>query len=168
MTQVEGSDETATRPGRGVVAAIAVGALLVVGYFATGMPGMDHGSATSDDGSMASTEHNSMPFMRLGPDDFAARVAEPSVFVANVHTPYAGEIDGTDAFIPFDEITGDRGLPTDKDTEIVLYCQSGRMSQIAADTLVDAGYTNVVDLDGGMNAWKAAGMPVRNEPPAGT
>ncbi len=31
------------------------------------------------------------------------------------------------------------------------------MSAIAARTLVKRGYTNVWNLDGGMNAWKQAG-----------
>lgn len=60
----------------------------------------------------------------------------------------------------FDQIARDPRLRADKDTGILLYCRSGRMSAIAADTLVEAGYTNVVDLEGGMLAWGAAGMAV--------
>lgn len=33
------------------------------------------------------------------------------------------------------------------------------MSGIAARALADAGYTNIVDLGGGMIAWEAAGLP---------
>ena len=95
-----------------------------------------------------------------GPEEFAARIGDPGAFLVNVHTPYEGEIAGTDAFIVFDQIAGDPGLPADKDTEILLYCRSGRMSAIAADTLLKAGYTNVVDLKGGMVAWEAAGLSV--------
>lgn len=95
---------------------------------------------------------------RASPEDFAARIGDPGAFLVNVHTPCEGEIAGTDAFIVFDQIAGDARLPADKDTEILLYCRSGRMSAIAADTLVEAGYTNVVDLEGGMLAWGAAGM----------
>ena len=47
-----------------------------------------------------------------------------------------------------------------RETKIVLYCRSGSMSAIAARTLVAAGYTNVWNLDGGMNAWRALGYPV--------
>lgn len=149
-----------------MVGAVVLGTVLTIGYFAAGMPGMNHGGAPAGDGSMASMDHESMPYMRLDPDAFAARVARPSAFVVNVHTPYAGEIDGTDTFIAFDEIVGDSRLPTDKDAELVLYCQSGRMSQTAAESLVGAGYTNVADLEGGMDAWQDAGMPLRAEAPA--
>lgn len=165
MTKTEESEKTEPRSGRAVVVAGAAGALLIAGYFATGMPGMDHetpGEASM--ASMASMDPDSMPFVRLDPEGFAARLSRPSAFVVNVHTPYAGELDGTDAFIAFDEIIGDDRLPTDKDAEILLYCQSGRMSDIAANALVDAGYTDVADLRGGMEAWEAAGMPVRREP----
>ncbi|MCZ7537225.1 MAG: rhodanese-like domain-containing protein [Acidimicrobiia bacterium] len=83
-----------------------------------------------------------------------------------MHTPYAGEIDGTDAFIPFDEIAGDRRLPADRTAPIALYCESGRMSAIAAEALLAAGYTDVADLDGGMQAWEAAGLPITRRPGA--
>ena len=79
----------------------------------------------------------------------------------NTHIPYEGEIAGTDAFIPYDELEqyADQ-LPADKGSKIVLYCRSGRMSEIAAIALVQQGYTQVYEVDGGMIAWEEAGLPL--------
>lgn len=77
----------------------------------------------------------------------------------NVHIPYGGEIDRTDMFIPYDEIAQDLGkLPADKGSKIVVYCMSGRMSTIAAEELARRGYTNILNLDGGMISWEKSGF----------
>jgi thioredoxin 1 len=43
---------------------------------------------------------------------------------------------------------------------IFVYCASGIRSAKAAAVLKENGYTDIYELDGGMKAWKAAGMPV--------
>ena len=48
-------------------------------------------------------------------------------------------------------------------TQFVLYCHNGDLSTQVADTLAELGYTNVMELDGGFNAWKAAGNPMAGE-----
>ena len=83
----------------------------------------------------------------------------------NVHIPYEGEIEPTDDFLPYDQIDGLLAALPDRDAKVVLYCRSGSMSAIASRALVAAGYTNVWNLDGGMNAWRAAGYTVLERPP---
>ena len=43
----------------------------------------------------------------------------------------------------------------DKDTIIIVYCASGMRSATAAEKLIEAGYTNVYNLDGGLINWGA-------------
>ncbi len=117
-----------------------------------------------DDADQASADTTVVdsPSQLLDVDDFVDFVdSEPSAVLVNVHIPYEGHLDGTDAFVPFDEIGTWQDLPADLNAPIALYCRSGNMSAQAADTLVDLGYTNVVDLDGGMNAWTAAGSQLQ-------
>ena len=76
----------------------------------------------------------------------------------NVKTPYVGEIRGTDLYIPYTDLAARAvELPTDKAAKIVVYCRSGNESAIAAQTLLDLGYTDIDNLDGGMTAWTASG-----------
>ena len=43
---------------------------------------------------------------------------------------------------------------------IVIMCAGGTRSALAAKTLQDMGYTSVVSMAGGFNAWKDAGLPL--------
>ncbi len=80
--------------------------------------------------------------------------------VVDVHTPYEGEIEGTDAKIPYDDLNALTTALPDKNASIILYCRSGRMSQIASRALADKGYTRIYDVSGGMVAWEASGRPI--------
>ncbi len=48
----------------------------------------------------------------------------------------------------------------DPNRRMILHCASGGRSALAADTLRQMGYANVAHLDGGLKAWKEAGLPV--------
>ena len=52
-----------------------------------------------------------------------------------------------------------------KATPIVVYCQGGGRSAVAADVLGKMGYTNVSSLAGGLAAYEAAGLPVDSASP---
>lgn len=51
-------------------------------------------------------------------------------------------------------------LPQDKATPVLLVCRSGSRSAAAVDMLGKAGYTQTLNVTGGMNAWQKAGLPV--------
>ena len=47
-----------------------------------------------------------------------------------------------------------------KDKEIIIYCRTGRRTSIAAQILVDNGFSGTVyNIVGGITAWKAADLP---------
>jgi len=101
----------------------------------------------------------------VGPAELRQMLAHKDFFLVNVHIPYEGEIASTDAFIPFDRTAAlISKYPADKKAKIVLYCRSGRMSDIAARKLAAAGYKNLFNLAGGMIAWEEAGLPLLTDP----
>jgi sulfur-carrier protein adenylyltransferase/sulfurtransferase len=72
----------------------------------------------------------------------------------------AGHIPGA-AFIPQGELPGriEAEFP-DKDQPIVLYCRSGARSGRATQLLQGLGYTDVVNMAGGILAWDQHGLPI--------
>ncbi len=90
-------------------------------------------------------------------------IAKGNTTLINVHTPYEGEIERTNAIIAFDKIVEQSSaLPKDKNAPIVLYCKSGRMSEEALLTIRKLGYTNVKHLSGGMEQWEKSGGKILN------
>jgi len=94
----------------------------------------------------------------------APSMAQKGFVLIDVRSPEehaAGFIPGTDLNIDFREVkTRHREIGVPLDEHVVVYCQSGRRSNIAAETLADLGYTHVYNVQGSMNAWVEAGYPV--------
>lgn len=74
-----------------------------------------------------------------------------------------GFIPGTDMNIDYRDIQArHRDIGAQLDDHVVVYCKSGRRSNIAAETLADLGYRHVYNVSGSMNAWLEAGFPVES------
>lgn len=59
----------------------------------------------------------------------------------------------------------EKAMGGDKTKEVIVYCSSFscQASPAAAAKLVNAGFTNVVDFEGGLADWEEAGYPFENE-----
>jgi rhodanese-related sulfurtransferase len=51
----------------------------------------------------------------------------------------------------------------DTEREIVLYCRGGNRSALAADSLRQMGYTNVLSMRGGFRNWQTEGRAVTHD-----
>jgi rhodanese-related sulfurtransferase len=106
---------------------------------------------------------------RLGPHQVAAAMARGAVLVdirPAAQRAEHGQIPGaiviernvlewrldprSDARLPF---------ATTYDLEVIITCQEGYTSSLAAAALQDLGLTRATDLDGGFAAWRKAGLP---------
>ena len=91
-------------------------------------------------------------------DELNQQLKSKDFALVDVHIPEQKHINGTDAFIPYDDIENQLDkLPQGKEAKIVLYCRTGRMSQIAAEKLAERGYTNVYNVVGGIVEWVKKG-----------
>ena len=57
-------------------------------------------------------------------------------------------------------------LVADQDVELILVCQEGYSSSLAAASLQRLGRTSVADLIGGFDGWREAGLETITAPPA--
>ena len=132
--------------------------VVVVGALGVGLLNGSDGGSRATTARASTTQTTGRHWTDITPDRLAAMLDHKDFTLLNVKTPYIGEIAGTDLYIPFDQVAARAiELPADKSAKLVVYCRTGYESAIAAQTLVDLGYTNIDNLDGGMTAWTATG-----------
>jgi rhodanese-related sulfurtransferase len=109
-------------------------------------------------------------FVRLGPHEAhtaaadgaividtrcAEQRSEKGVIPGSIHVPLSvlyWRLDPTSGF--------DDPRVTDPERQVILVCAHGYSSSLAAATLQDLGYRRATDIDGGFEAWQAAGLPI--------
>jgi rhodanese-related sulfurtransferase len=96
----------------------------------------------------------------LRPAEFQGRLSAPGVQLVDVRQPeeYAeGHLKGA-KLLPLGELEGRLG-ELDKSKPVLLYCRSGKRSTKALALVTAAGF-KAEQLDGGVLAWDAAGLPL--------
>ena len=69
----------------------------------------------------------------------------------------AGRVDGA-IHIPVNSIMAGAGTDLDKDKPVAVICRTGNRSELATMMLQARGY-DAHNVEGGMEAWQAAGLP---------
>ena len=106
---------------------------------------------------------------RLGPQQAQRAVSDGAVLVdirPAAQRAAEGEIPG--ALIVernvlewrFDPASAARLPQASYDAHVIVFCSAGFTSSLAAAALQDLGVRHATDLDGGFQAWQAAGLPV--------
>lgn len=107
---------------------------------------------------------------RLGPEE-AKRAADQGALLIDIRSDSQRERDGLmrgAKVVPRNELEWRLDPDCDyRDPElarpaeqVVIVCNRGYQSSLAAATLKDMGFERATDIDGGFEAWRDAGLPV--------
>lgn len=121
------------------------------------------GLAKSDGARMQVASDAAAPLRSVSAQQLAALTASGKLHILDVRTPgefaslrIAGALN-----VPFERLDPAALLAQfGSDTQLYCVCQTGTRSQLAADRLRAVGFTNVVHVDGGTNAWTSADLPI--------
>ncbi len=133
------------------------------------------GSGGSDSAAVPTTTNSQTATTVVAPEAGGIRVVSPQegaaiqqnhpdgLVILDVRTPdefAAGHLDGATMIDFYSPDFADRLAALDRDVPYLLYCRSGNRSGQARQLMSDLGFADVADIDGGISAWAAAGLPV--------
>lgn len=101
------------------------------------------------------------PFGRLSPQDAKQRVDAGELRVVDVREQweYARDHIPNASLVPLGQIISRPG-DVIKEDDLLFVCEVGQRSAVAAEMAAALGMQNVYNLEGGMQAWRGAGLPV--------
>ena len=100
----------------------------------------------------------------VAPASFAQKMHNDNGQVIDVRTPKeykSGHLDGAVNMHVYDNNFVERLDSLDKNKTVYVYCKAGGRSAEAVESMKTKGFTHIVELDGGMDAWSEAGKPVK-------
>lgn len=119
-------------------------------------------------------EGNQSMFKNINVEEARKMVKENDVFVLDVRTPAefnSSHLEGA-TLIPVNNAFGSnlssellleaRKNEVPENKKVLVYCRTGHRSTAASTILAKAGYSQVYNMGGGINAWVESGYPVVN------
>ncbi|MCC6438568.1 MAG: rhodanese-like domain-containing protein [Acidimicrobiales bacterium] len=152
---------TVTRMRRSVTVAVALGvATLAAGCGDAG----DTPAAAADDAAAAPTAASAGTKL-VSAEEAAALLQQPpaGLAVIDVRTPEefdTGHLADAELIDFYGAEFAAQLDRLDRDTPYLVYCRSGNRSGQAVAAMAKLGFTDVTDVDGGVQAWSAAGLPL--------
>ena len=108
-----------------------------------------------------------MSLQNLEPADVARWLAEKSIILIDVREPAEYEAEHIKGALLFPLSSFDpKALPDPKDLKLVFQCGSGMRSAKAVAACENLGLSFDSHMKGGIQAWKAAGLPTVSIDPA--
>ncbi len=136
-------------------------ALSLVAAFALVAAGCGGGSSGAT--AAETTAGASSAVTLVSPAEAQALIEGGDVEVVDVRTPAEfaeGHLEGATLVDFYESDFADRIAELDRDREYVVYCRSGNRSSQATAMMAAQGFADLNDVDGGIVAWEAAGLPV--------
>jgi len=102
---------------------------------------------------------------KVDPVEFSEVVAQPGVIVLDVRTPEefsAGHIENAININLESSDFASEVSKLDMNATIAVYCRSGNRSGVATEQMVELGFVDMYDMQGGILEWEAVGGQVVN------
>lgn len=108
----------------------------------------------------SSNQEISQNIKRINVSEFTNELESENAIILDIRTPgefAQGRIEGAENIDFYASDFESQLDKLDKDAEYKIYCNSGNRSATALEMMREKGFTNVVELSGGIQAWVTAG-----------
>ena len=141
-------------------------AIAVIGIMCLALSQASCTRANTDDSRLQVTEQASQQFHVTHVDAVGAQAllkTKPEAIVLDIRTPKEvakGHIEGAVFADFYADDFAEQLTRLDKETHYVVHCGSGGRSTKALSTLEELGFTNITHMDGGIQGWNKANLPL--------